>query len=91
MKTVPFKLLAATEIKNTKERYKLSQMKTLMLAVEIAAKRVGTWDAFAWRGAWEVGSTVRLFESIHHFFLVSIKDQTSECSDLGSGSLTLVY
>ena len=68
MKTVPFKLLTATEIKNTKERYKLSQMKTLMLAVEIAAKRVGTWDAFARRGAWEVGSTVRLFESIHHFF-----------------------
>ncbi len=34
MKTIPFKLLAATEIKNTKERYKLSQMKTLMLAVE---------------------------------------------------------
>jgi len=67
MKTVPFKLLAATEIKNTKERYKLSQMKTLML-VEIAAKRVGTWDAFARRGAWEVGSTVRLFESVHHFF-----------------------
>ena len=68
MKTVPFKLLAATEIKNTKERYKLSQMKTLMLAVEIAAKRVGTWDAFARRGAWDVGSTVRLFESIHHYF-----------------------
>ena len=60
MKTVPLKLLTATEIKNTKERYKLSQMKTLMLAVEIAAERVGTWDAFVWRGAWDVGSTVRL-------------------------------
>jgi hypothetical protein len=47
MKTVPFKLLRATEIKNKKERYKLSQMKTLILAVEIAAKRVGTWDALA--------------------------------------------
>ncbi len=47
MKTVPFKLLRAKEIKNTKERYKLSQMKTLMLAVEIAAKRVGTWDTLA--------------------------------------------
>jgi len=68
MKTVPYKLLMATEIKNKKERYKLSQMKTLMLAVEIAAKRVGTWDGFARRGAWDVGSTVRLFESIHHFF-----------------------
>ncbi len=47
MKTVPLKFLKATEIKNTKERYKLSQMKTLMLAVEIAAKQVGTWDALA--------------------------------------------
>ncbi len=60
MKTVPLKLLTATEIKNAKERYKLSQMKTLILAVEIAVKRVGTWDAFARRGAWDVGSTVRL-------------------------------
>jgi hypothetical protein len=30
MKTVPFKLLTAMEIKNTKERYKLSLMKKLM-------------------------------------------------------------
>jgi hypothetical protein len=42
MKTVPLKLLRVMEIKNKKERYKLSQMKTLMLAVESAAKRVGT-------------------------------------------------
>jgi hypothetical protein len=42
MKMVPLKLLRATEIKNKKERYKLSQMETLMLAVEIAAKQVGT-------------------------------------------------
>ena len=49
MKTVPFKLLMAMEIKKTKEHYKLSQMKTLMLAVEIAAKRVGSWDTLAWR------------------------------------------
>jgi hypothetical protein len=68
MKTVPLKLLRATEIKNTKERYKLSQMKTLMFAVEIAAKRVGTWDALARRGAWDVGLTVRLYESVQHFF-----------------------
>jgi hypothetical protein len=64
MKTVPFKLLRVTEIKNKKERYKLSQMKTLMLAAEIAAKQVGTWDAPARRGAWDVGSTVRLYKSV---------------------------
>jgi len=68
MRTVPFKLLRATEITNKKERYKLSHMKALMLAVEIAAQRVRTWDALARRGSWDVGSTVRLFESVHHFF-----------------------
>jgi hypothetical protein len=68
MKTVPLELLRVTKIKNNKERYKLSQMKTLMLAEEIAAKRVGTWDALARRGAWDVGSTVRLYESVQHFF-----------------------
>jgi hypothetical protein len=75
MKTIPFKLLTATKIKNTKERYKLSQMKTLMLTVEIAAKQVGTWDAFPRRGAWDV------FLRVFIIILVSIKDQTSECSD----------
>ncbi len=68
MKTIPFKLLRVTEIKNNKERYKLTHMKMLMLAVEIAAKRVGTWDALAQRGAWDVGSTVRLYASVKHFF-----------------------
>ncbi len=61
-KTVPFKMLRATEIKNKKERYKLSQMKTLMLAVEIAAERAGVWRS------WDVGSTVRLYKSVHRFF-----------------------
>ena len=68
MKMVPYKLLQAKEIKNKKERYKLSKMKKLMFAVEIAAKRVGTWDALCRKGAWSVGSTVRLFESVNHFF-----------------------
>ena len=68
MKMVPMKLLVATEIKKKEQRYKLSQMKTLMNAVEIAAKRVGSWDGLARRGAWDVGSTVRLYESIHLFF-----------------------
>ncbi len=73
MKTVPLKLLRATEIKNNKEKCKLSQMKTLMLAVEIAAKRVGTWDTFAQRGTWDVGSTVRLYVSVQHFFMYPSK------------------
>ena len=68
MRTVPYKLLRATEIVCKKERYKLSQMKILMLGVETAAKCVGTWDRFARRGSWDVGSAVRLFESVHHFF-----------------------
>jgi hypothetical protein len=55
MKTIPFKLLRATEIKNNKERYKLTHMKMLMLAVEIAAKRAGTWDALAQRGGVRCG------------------------------------
>jgi hypothetical protein len=82
MKLVPLKLLRAMEIKNTKERYKLSQMKTLMLVVEIAVKRVGTWGALAQRGAWDVGSTVRLYESVQHFFRYpsKIKHQTSQIS-----------
>ena len=82
MRTVPYKMLRATEIMSKKERYKLSQMKILMLGVEIAAKRVGTWDQFARRGSWEVGSTVRLFESVHHFFDYpsKIKRQTAHIS-----------
>ena len=82
MRTVPFKMLRATEITSKKERYKLLQMKILMLGVEIAAKRVGTWDQFARRGSWEVGSTVRLFESVHHFFDYpsKIKRRTAQIS-----------
>ena len=67
-KTVPFKMLRATEIKNKKERYKLFQMKTLMLAVEIAAERAGVWQCLSQRGSWDVGLTVRLYESVHCFF-----------------------
>ncbi len=82
MKLVPLKLLRATEIKNTKERYKLSQMKTLMLAVEIAVKRVGTWGALAQRVTWDVGSTVRLYESVQNFFRYpsKIKCRTAQIS-----------
>jgi hypothetical protein len=57
-------------------------MKILMLGVEITAKRVGTWDQFARMGAWEVGSTVRLSESVHHFFDYpsKIKRRTAQIS-----------
>ena len=74
-KTVPFKMLKATEIKKKKERYKLSQMKTLMLAVEIAAERAGVWQCLSQRGSWNVGSTVRLYESVHCFFAYQSKMQ----------------
>ncbi len=57
-------------------------MKILMLGVEIAAKHIGTWDQFARRGSWEVGPTVRLFESVHHFFEYpsKIKHQMAQIS-----------
>ncbi len=82
MRTVLYKLLRAMEIVCKKERYKLSQMKILMLGVETAAKRVGTWDRFARRGSWDVGSAVRLFESVHHLFDYpsKIKRRTAQIS-----------
>mgnify|MGYP006199014275 CR=1 FL=1 len=60
------KLLQATEIKNKKERYKLSQMKILMAAVEIGAEQLGIWQDQ--RGSWGVGYTVWLYESVNHLF-----------------------
>jgi hypothetical protein len=70
MRTVPYKQLRATDIVKVRERSKLSQMKKLMLAVEIAARHLGTWDDLAQgqKGAWDVGSTVRLYESVQHCF-----------------------
>jgi hypothetical protein len=55
-------------MKMRKERYILSQMKMLMIAVEIAAERVGVWQGLVQRGLWDVGSTAKLYESIYHFF-----------------------
>lgn len=66
--TVPYKLLKATEIKDKKERYKLSKMRTLMLGVQRAAEREGVWQDLSQRGSWNVGRTVRLYESINHYF-----------------------
>ena len=73
MRTEPYKMFRAMEIMSKKERFKLLQMKLLMLGMEIAAKLVGTWDQFARKGLWEVVSTVRLFESVHHFFDYPLK------------------
>ena len=70
MRTVRYKQLRAADIKKVKERSKLSQMKKLMSAVEIAAKHEGIWDDLAkkQKGSWDVGSTVRLYESVQHCF-----------------------
>ena len=66
--TVPYKLLKATEIKETKERYKLTKMRMLMLGVQRAAEREWVWQDLTQRGSWDVGRTVRLYESINHYF-----------------------
>jgi hypothetical protein len=57
-------------------------MKTLMLAVEITVKGVGTWDALARRALWDVGWTIRLYETVHHFFRYQskIKCRTAQIS-----------
>ncbi len=54
-----------------KERYKLSKMRTLMLGVKIAAGQAGVWNTLSRqnpKGAWDVGSAVRLFESVAPYF-----------------------
>jgi len=70
MRTVPYKQLRAADIVKVKERSKLSQMKKVISAVEIAAKREGTWNDLAQKlkGSWDVGSTVRLYEGVQHYF-----------------------
>ena len=67
---MPYKQLRAADIVKVMERSKLSQMKKLILAVEIAAKREGTWNDLAQKqkGSWDVGSTVRLYEGVQHYF-----------------------
>ncbi len=70
-KTIPLKLLKASEIQLKKERYKLSKMRTLMLGVKIAAEKAGVWNTLSHqnrKGAWDVGSAVRLFESVSPYF-----------------------
>ena len=72
-KTVPFKMLRGTEIKNQKERYKLSQMKVLMKAVQIAGERAGVWQGLAQSGSWDVRLTERLYKNTHQFFAYKSK------------------
>ncbi len=43
-------------------------MKMLMLGVQIAAEQVGIWQSLVQQGSWDVGLTVRLYESTNHFF-----------------------
>ena len=65
-KIIPLKMLWATEIKNKKERYKLSKMKRLMAAVKTGAEQLGIWQDQ--RGSWDVGLAVWLYESVNHLF-----------------------
>ena len=41
-------------------------MRKLIGAVIVGAKREGVW--MEQRGAWDIGSTIRLFESVKHLF-----------------------
>ena len=77
---MPYKQLRAADIVKVMERSKLSQMKILILAVvEIAAKREGTWNDLAQKqkGSWDVGSTVRLYEDVQHYF--AYRSETMMC------------
>ena len=65
-RTIPFKLLKATELENKQEKVQLCKMRKLVDAVIAGAKQEGAWREQ--RGAWDIGSTVRLFESVKHLF-----------------------
>ena len=71
MRTVPYKQLRVADIVKVKERSKLLQMKKHISAVEIAAKREGTRNDLAQKqkDLWDVGSTVRLYEGVQHYFV----------------------
>jgi hypothetical protein len=72
-KTIPFKLLRATELENKREKFQLCKMRTLIEAVIAGAKREGVWNEQ--RGAWDVGSTVRLYENVVHLFKYTTKNE----------------
>jgi hypothetical protein len=67
-KTVPFRLLRATEIKKKEEVYKLSTIKVLMSGAQTAAEQVEVWQHLVQRRSWTVRKTVRLYESVIPFF-----------------------
>jgi len=72
-KTIPFKLLRATELENKCEKFQLCIMRTLIEAVIAGAKQGGVWNEQ--RGAWDVGSTVRLYENVVHLFKYPTKNE----------------
>jgi hypothetical protein len=74
-RTIPFKLLKATELENKWEKLQLCKMRKLVVDAVIAgAKQEGAWREQ--RGAWDIGSTVRLFESVKHLFEYPTKTST---------------
>ena len=74
-RTIPFKLLKATEMENKWEKLQLCKMRKLVVDAVIAgAKQEGAWREQ--RGAWDIGSTVRLFESVKHLFEYPTKTST---------------
>jgi hypothetical protein len=65
-RTIPYKLLKAAELETKREKHQLCKMRILIDAVIVGAKQEGVWREQ--RGAWDIGSTVRLFESVKHLF-----------------------
>lgn len=72
-KIIPFKLLRATELENKREKFQLCKMRKLIQAVIAGAQQAGVWNDQ--RGAWDVGSTVRLYENVVHLFQYPTKNE----------------
>ena len=71
-RTIPFKLLAGRELQNRREKLQLCKMRKLVNAVIHGAKHLCVWQEQ--RGAWDIGSAVRLFENVKHLFEYPTKD-----------------
>ena len=72
-RTIPFKLLKATELETEREKCRLCKIRKLIDAVIVGAKQEGVWRDQ--RGAWEIGSTVRLYEGVMHLFEYPTKNR----------------
>jgi hypothetical protein len=88
-KTVPFKLLRPMEITKVSERHKLSKMKVLMMAVQLAAERCDMWRAQ--RGTWDIGSTVRLYEAVRPYFTYPSKISVRRDSHISWNTVYNLY